>query len=175
MHALPAPPSPPLTYLPSPAPPPPRPQDAEFCCDFAVDTRPSDIVVVGRAARCCLRGAPDVDTALRMVEAGSLTLPARSLSILRESRRVTRAVSMVMGVLRVKVARRRREARVQLHHCAARIQSVVRMALTRSHTAERRLAGGATVRIGDLCRQLRGVWRTGRFFLDMYRWGLGKA
>ena len=143
-------------------------EDAEFCCDYAFETRPSDIVVVGRAAKCCLRGAPDVETALARAEAGTLELPARSLALLRESRRVLRAVAMVMSVLQAKVARRRRAARLQLNFYATRIQSVIRMNLTRNRTAELRLAAVATVRIGHLCRQLRHVWRTGRGFLDMY-------
>lgn len=140
-------------------------EEAENCAVEAFDLLPLDIVVVGRAARCCIRGAVDGRAAL---SEHPPKLPEKNLDIIREADRVFRAVGLVQGVLRVKVARRRRAARQQLGYYATKIVSVVRMCLVRSRTAAARLDIVCTGRIGILVHSLRRVWKTGRAALEEY-------
>jgi tetratricopeptide (TPR) repeat protein len=130
-------------------------QEAEAAAYFAYDLMPLDVVIVGRAARCCLRG-------------GDTLLPEKNRVILAESLRVFKAVDCILRILRRYLARRRKEARLALGYYATKIASVIRMNLARSSTADARLQVVATARIGNLVHSLRYVWKTGRSALDMY-------
>lgn len=110
---------------------------AEFCAKCAYDLAPADIVVIGRAYRCC---RPDTQLGKAIATRASQTI---------------KAVQMVQRALLRKVAQRRRQNRVRIAYFASKIASVIRMCLVRNRMAGDRCGGLSAVRIARVAAYLQ--------------------
>ena len=124
---------------------------AEACAHYAYNLLKTDVVVCGRASRCCLGNKKE-----------NVELFAAALS-------VKKAVALVSRILRRKVAVRRKLARLALGVQATVINAAVRMALVRNRLAPDLLSVTSMSRIGPAVRYFQKcLWKSGQHSLAQW-------
>lgn len=124
---------------------------AESRAHYAYNLLKTDVVVCGRASRCCL-----VDK-------------EENAELLAAALAVKKAVGLVSRILRRKVAVRRKLARIALNAQATILNAAIRMALVRNRLAPELLSVTSTSRIGStVCYFRKCLWKSGQLSLSQW-------
>mmetsp|Transcript_3827 Transcript_3827/g.5954 ORF Transcript_3827/g.5954 Transcript_3827/m.5954 type:complete len:1046 (+) Transcript_3827:145-3282(+) len=124
------------------------PTEAERCAWFVFSKRPNDVVLTGKAARCCRNKLPGNK---QLIEAANT---------------IERAILLVQSNARIRVARAEKKKLQYAYKAEFIVTSFLKMCLTRNRTAADRLANCPVMHINSLVRSfLEGrikLMKTGR-------------
>lgn len=119
-------------------------EQAEFCAHCVFKEFPHDLVMVGRASRCCRE---DLNSNSDIVQAG---------------RAILHAVKIINMFLERYLEKRQKLKSIRINKSATMVISLFRMGFVKSKTAAFRLANVSVKQILPLARSLRYAWKRGR-------------
>ena len=117
---------------------------AEYYAHIAFNLMPTDPVVIGRASRCCRENI------------------ASNYEIHRKAVVVFKRFADLYAMMRMNAYRGRRKRMKRYHNAITKLNSYIRMHLTRSKNANLRLANVSIRNNLKLVCKLRNIWKTGQ-------------